>query len=229
MKARSASCAVLLLVTCAVQPGPARAVATTTDELQAALRLTPDLDRGARLFEMCAACHGVDGAGAPDGTVPAIAGQPVSVLMKQIIEFRHEARLNIRMEHFVDRHHLTGAQQLADVAAYVNSLMPRTPVPREGLRVPGPGVLQEGAALYGRLCSSCHGAEGAANAAAGIPRLAGQHVEYLTEQLHDAAEGRRPEMGRDHARLLLRLTASDRDALAAYLSQLVPAPGGSAH
>ncbi len=40
-------------------------------------------------------------------------------------------------------------------------------------------------------CSSCHGADGSGNAAAGYPRLAGLSQAYLVKQLHDFADGRR--------------------------------------
>jgi len=57
-----------------------------------------------------------------------------------------------------------------------------------------------------------------------VPRLAAQHPEYLQEQLHDAAEGRRPSMGRDHARLLAPLSREETDAIAEYLASIAPAP-----
>ena len=61
-------------------------------ELLQAARLTPNAAHGATLFETCAACHGRDGLGTSDGTVPAIAGQHGSVLLKQLVDFRHNQR-----------------------------------------------------------------------------------------------------------------------------------------
>ena len=210
-------CALGLLV---LAPALCMALSTESSELQAALHATPHLDRGAELFDTCAACHGSDGGGTSDGTVPSIAGQYQSVLVRQLIEFRHSARLNIRMQHFVDRHHLTDAQQLADVAAYISSLPPRA-VP------PGGAVAPLGtAAIYARLCESCHGRNGAGDPATQVPRLAGQHPEYLGEQLHDAAEGRRPSM-RGHARRLQTLSGEEIDGLAVYLAGMRSAPGGN--
>ncbi len=43
-------------------------------------------------------------------------------------------------------------------------------------------------------CLSCHGADGAGNAAAGFPRLAGLNAGYLAKQLHDFASGSRTNM-----------------------------------
>src|SRR5512144_228595 len=74
-------------------------------EFAAGAQLEPNLAHGAELFQSCAACHGPDGRGTPDGEVPAIAGQHGSVLLKQLTDFRHEQRWNERMQHFTDRHH----------------------------------------------------------------------------------------------------------------------------
>jgi cytochrome c553 len=189
------------------------AMSTASAELDAALRLTPRLDHGAEIFDTCAACHGQDGHGVSDGSVPAIAGQFVPVIVKQIVEFRYNARLNVRMQHFVDRHHLAAPQDLADVAAYVSSLPPR-----EGTRLAETPRLGQAANLFAGSCASCHGRRGEGSSSARVPRLAGQYAEYLNEQLHDAAEGRRPSMGPDHARLLTRLSSDDMDALARYLA-----------
>jgi cytochrome c553 len=202
------------------------AISTAGGELQAALRATPDPGRGAKLFETCAACHGTDGGGAPDGSVPAIAGQHRSVIVKQLIDFRHDKRINIRMQHFVADDHLAGAQALADVAGYVASLAPQS-----ALAPPSapPETLASGRNAYGRLCQSCHGARAEGDGATRVPRLAGQHVEYLSQQLADAAEGRRPSMAPDHARTLQRLDRPELGALAAYLASLKPqaAPASS--
>jgi len=94
--------------------------------------LEPNLQRGAELYETCAACHGPDGRGTDDGEIPAIAGQHGSVLLKQLTDFRHEQRWNERMQNFTDRHHLPGAQELTDVAAYVAQL-PRFPPSAKGI------------------------------------------------------------------------------------------------
>jgi cytochrome c553 len=58
-----------------------------------------------------------------DGGVPRIAGQHISVLAKQLADYRHDRRWDIRMEHFADRHHLVDAQAIADVTAYIHQLL----------------------------------------------------------------------------------------------------------
>lgn len=66
-------------------------------EFSEGAQLKPDLARGEDLFSTCAACHGADGRGTPDGEIPAIAGQHGSVLLKQIADFRYDQRWNERM------------------------------------------------------------------------------------------------------------------------------------
>src|SRR5688500_18898239 len=94
------------------------AASAAKQEFAAVLRRTPDPTNGQELFETCAACHGSRGGGVTDGTVPAIAGQHYRVIVKQLVDFRHDQRWDIRMEHFTDRHRLPNPQQLADLAAY---------------------------------------------------------------------------------------------------------------
>ena len=149
-------------------------MSTESETLEQALHLAPRIDHGAEIFDTCAACHGTDGWGASDGTVPAIAGQSVPVLVKQVVEFRDDARHSIRMQHFTNRHHLAGPQDLADVAAYIESLPPRQP----SAHAEGSGAAQ-GANLYARACASCHGSSAEGNPGARVPRLAAQHREYL--------------------------------------------------
>src|SRR5579859_1505192 len=90
----------------------AYAVSTSRQELLDALHSKPSLDRGAELFRPCTACHGPSGAGTLDGGVPRIAGQHASVLAKQLVDYRHDRRWDLRMEHFADGHHLVNAQAI---------------------------------------------------------------------------------------------------------------------
>jgi len=200
----------------------AQAVSTAQEELAEVERSTPDLQHGAELFETCAACHGVDGGGSSDGQVPRIGAQHLSVLWKQLVDYRHDRRWDVRMEHFADRHHLEDPQAIADVAAYIHELEPRGP--------PGEGsgkLVGQGAALYAQLCRSCHGKAAEGDAAHAVPRIAGQHYEYLRRQFYDAVDGRRPNFSPAHIRLLARLDHDGIEAIADYLSRLAgsaPAP-----
>jgi cytochrome c553 len=201
----------------AALPSVANATSVARQEFLDATRATPNLERGAELFSNCAACHGRGGEGTSDGSVPAIGGQHLPVLLKQLVDFRHNRRWDNRMEHFVDRHHLKGAQEIADVAGYVNQLPTRQ---QKGV---GDGkAVGHGATAYFQHCASCHGATGQGGAKKQVPRLAGQHYEYLLRQFHDTADGRRPNMNDEHVRLFRGLEMQDFVGLADYLSRLIP-------
>jgi cytochrome c553 len=205
---RVALCVLLL-------PALAFGFETARQELSAALHSKPDLDRGAGLFRKCAICHGPKGGGTLDGGVPRIARQHTSVLAKQLVDYRHDRRWDIRMEHFADRHHLADAQAIADVTAYIHQLDVEVP--------PGVGdgeLVSHGEDVYRRQCQSCHGASAEGNSAKMVPRLAGQHYEYLMRQIYDAADGRRPNFSPVHVRLLARLERPDITGLADFLSRL---------
>jgi cytochrome c553 len=203
-----ALCAVLL-------PVLAFAFATARQELTDAMHSKPNLDRGAELFRNCAVCHGPMGGGTLDGGVPRIAGQHISVLAKQLVDYRHDRRWDIRMERVADKHHLGDAQAIADVATYAHQLKVDVP--------PGVGdgeLLTHGAHVYEQRCQSCHGPSAQGNARQMVPRIAGQHYEYLLRQIYDGADGRRPNFSPFHIRLFSGLRRDDITGLSDYLSRL---------
>lgn len=194
-------------------------LAAGASELTDALAATPDVARGEQLYRTCAACHGEDGGGVVDGTVPAIGGMPAPLVMRQLVNFRREQRNDIRMEHFADANHLGSAQQIADVSTWIAALTRRTPA---GI---GDGqALQVGARAYFRACQACHGALGRATSDGVMPGLAGQHQGYLERQMRDAAAGRRPSMTATHRAPLRGLSDEEVRGIADYLSRMAPAP-----
>src|SRR5262245_161635 len=193
----------------------ALASSTALQEYSAAVRARSYLAHGAELFENCAVCHGASGGGVDDGSVPRIAGQHREVLIKQLVDYRHNKRWDIRMERYTDRHLLTDAQAIADVAGHASQLDRSTP------RGVGTGeFVQAGERLYQAQCASCHRTKGEGDAHDVVPRLAGQHYEYLLRQMYDAVDGRRPNFSRSHVRLLAKLEHDDLIGLADFLSRL---------
>jgi cytochrome c553 len=193
------------------------AMPSGAQEYLEAVNAKPDLDRGARYFTVCANCHGSKGGGSVDGKVPRIGGQHFRVVVRQLVAYRHGQRWDILMENFADRHRLPDAQAIADVAEYITQLEDPSPC---GL---GSGELvAQGARVYFRRCESCHGSSGQGDPDRSVPRIGGQHYEYLRRQIYDAVDGRRPGFPPSHVRLLAEL---DRDAIAGvadYLSRIGP-------
>lgn len=206
-----------IIAICTVASAPA---ARAASELSQALAAVPDRTNGELIYRTCAACHGDDGGGVADGTVPAIGGMPAKLVTRQLVNFRQEQRSDIRMEHFSDARHLGSPQAIADVASYVEGLVRRTP---GGI---GDGrSLQAGARAFLRRCADCHGALGRASTDGRMPSLAGQHQAYLERQLRDAAAGRRPSMNATHRSLVRALSDEELRGVTDYLSRMAPLSG----
>jgi cytochrome c553 len=195
-------------------PLTAESVPRAQRELDYVLGAKPDIAAGASIYGTCAACHGPQGEGASDGTVPVIGGQYFTIIAKQIVDFRADVRRDVRMQHFADRTHLPLAQEIADVAAYVSTLKP---LPRE--HDVTPEVLAHGARLYERRCERCHGAVAEGSEDMLVPRLGGQHLQYIRAQLDQLATNARPAMKRAHA-MVQEMPNADVEAVAAYVSTL---------
>lgn len=206
--AAALSCLVLLL------PGVVQAASPAQQDFQEAVARTPDLVRGERLYVTCAGCHRDTGAGNRDGSVPVIAGQHRQVVIRQLADYRHARRWDPRMQHYADSHVLPDAQAIADVAGYIESL-PRTQAAGTGRG----DLVQRGRAVFAARCASCHGRQAEGDAAELVPRIDGQHHNYLLRLFNDAVEGTRPSFPADHLRLLEDLSADDRLALADALAR----------
>lgn len=206
----------LLIISGTLFANPASSA--TEREFDAALRLRPDAVHGEQIFDTCAACHGNKGTGASDGTVPAIAGQHFRVVVWELVNFRNGQRSDPRMQHFTDPRHLSGgAQDVADVAAYVSHLQPSA-----SIRTAAGDRTTQGAELFRLNCSSCHGTNAQGNDDQRNPRLAGQHYEYLLHRLQDSTDGQRTNIQARHDQLRQRLTPQDLSAICKHLSQLNP-------
>jgi cytochrome c553 len=190
-----------------------RAWNTPSDELSEGLRLTGDAERGKVAYQVCAHCHLESGAGIADGTMPQIAGQHRSVVIKQMVDIRTGFRHNPVMYPYTLP--LDDPQRLADLASYLQSL----PIPTRNGR--GPGVdLERGRRLYAANCVSCHGEQGQGDAAKFYPVLAGQHYAYMLRQITDIRDGRRRPVDPAMIESLQQYDDGDLSAVVDYMSRL---------
>jgi len=166
-----------------------------------------------RAFEVCSHCHLATGAGRIDGSIPQLAGQHRSVLIKQLIDIRGGRRENPLMDPFAKT--LVDPQRLADIAAYLEAL----PIPRDNGRGPGTD-LESGESRYKLDCEACHGPEGQGNAVGFVPVLAGQHYEYIRRQLRDIATGERKNIHPGMQAIVEAYSPEQRMAVADYVSRL---------
>lgn len=178
---------------------------------------TPDVEAGKEVFKLCVVCHQTESWGVVDGSYPQLAGQHRSVIIKQIADIRAGNRDNPAMLVIAQEKVMGGAQAIADVTAYIQTL-PMTPTP--GL---GPGEkLGKGERLYYRKCAECHGSNGQGDDKRYYPRIQGQHYAYLLRQLNWIRDGKRRNANPEMASRLKKLKARDLPVLADYISRLKP-------
>ena len=175
----------------------------------------PGPERGAALWDTCAACHGDNGEGNRLYHAPAIAGMPEWFVTSQLNKFKE----GIRADHPDD---VTGLRMrpmartllhegdLESVSKHVASL-PAT-IPAATYAEPD---LEAGKASY-MLCLACHGPDGMGNEALKAPALVGQNDWYLVHQLDKYSSkirGTHPKDVEGAQMLGMAATLKDMDAM----------------
>ena len=178
-----------------------------------ALKLKGDAKRGEEAYGVCSACHLPSGAGRADGTFPQLAGQHSTVIIKQIADIRAGLRDNPIMYPFATT--LTDPQELADVAAYIQTLK----IPRDNGRGPGTD-LETGKKLFERDCVKCHMKNGEGDRVKFFPVLAGQHYKYMLRQATEIRDGKRRNANPDMVKIIKPYTDKEIDAIVDYMSRL---------
>jgi cytochrome c553 len=134
--------------------------------------------------ERCGACHGPGGQGS-NPQFPKLSGQNPKYLIQQMFNFKSGARQSIVMEpQLAD---LSG-EDIEKLAAHFSreSLIPNK-TPNAARVAAGRKLFLEGNTELGvSACATCHGPKGRGGLM--LPRLAGQHAEYLEIQLRRFAE-----------------------------------------
>jgi cytochrome c553 len=173
-----------------------------------------DIEAGRRKAEVCTACHGPNG-NSEDPAFPALAGQPPLYTYYQLLQFRERQRVDPQMSPFAAG--LSDAD-MQDIAAYYAAQAPVAPN-----HTGDPEKLEAGQTLVQmHYCDSCHapGLVGQKH----IPRLAGQHYEYLVKQLRAYKAQTRTDMEGSMTMAAQPLSAGDIEILAQYIAQLGPMP-----
>jgi cytochrome c553 len=173
------------------------------------------IGRGATLAQRCAICHGPIGISRADS--PNLAGQYVSVIYKQLLDFRSLARTNAVMSPFAANLSDQDITDLADYYAY----LPRLPAYHPERKLPTPRIVIYGAPIRGVApCGACHGS---LDNKIGSPWLEGQSQVYLKEQLQAFASGQRTNDINQQMRNIARvMTPQEIDEAAAYYASQPP-------
>ena len=158
----------------------------------------------------CAACHGDEGRSAT-ADVPSLAGQPKQFITTQLVMFREGNRKNAIMNPIAAP--LSNAE-ISELGSYF-SVQPAEPAGKPLAA----GAATAARGLAERLgCVTCHGAE--LKGQQHIPRLAGQHADYLRAQLIGFKAGTRFDMDGNMTAAAQALTPADIETLASWLSAL---------
>jgi len=142
-------------------------------------------------IHVCSSCHGFGGRSISP-TFPRLAGQRAEYIEAQLKAFRDHTRADPHAHTYMwgMAAHLTDSL-VQGIAAYYAAQTPVPGAPGDlADMAAGKTIFQAGIPARGvPPCQACHGehAEGMAT----IPRLAGQHREYLTEQLQNFASNAR--------------------------------------
>jgi len=186
-------------------------------EQEEALTLTPDLENGLEVYEVCAACHLPEGWGKPDGTFPMLAGQHTNVIIKQLADIRALNRDNPTMYPFALPKSIGGPQAIADVAGYIAKL-PMNPEPGLGAG----DNLELGEKLYKENCVRCHGENGEGIPEKYYPRIQGQHYNYLVRQFEWIRDGKRRNANPDMVKQIAGFSDEDMKAVMDFVSRQKP-------
>jgi cytochrome c553 len=208
-----------------VQKAPAPAKGPSMEALQAqaarevekALRLTPDVGHGLEIYRSCAMCHKPEGWGLASGSVPQLAGQHRKVVIKQLADIRAGNRDALLMLPYASVESIGGAQAVADVAGYIDTLE----ISVDNGKGPGDD-LELGEQIYTSECADCHGAKGEGDDDALVPRIQAQHYRYLLRQLDWIRNGKRRNANPEMETRIRNLDERETRAVLDYVSRLVP-------
>ena len=190
-------------------------------EQEAALGLTPDHENGIEVYEVCSACHLLEGWGTEDGTFPQLAGQHFGVIIKQLSDIRAGNRDNPTMYPFALESEIGGAQALADVAAYISKL-PMNPENGVGPWAEGTPEYDKGAKLYKDNCVRCHGEKGEGIPEKFFPLIQGQHYKYIMRQFEWIRDGKRRNANPDMVKQIADFSDEDMAHVMNFVSRQKP-------
>jgi cytochrome c553 len=165
---------------------------------------------------VCAACHGADGNSSITLN-PKLAGQHPTYLLKQLSNFKDKSRANAVMGPVATN---LSADDMKGLVAYFSAQKPTLGRAKSnGAGSLGEKIYRGGiATTQVPACAACHGANGA-----GIPnqfpRVAGQHADYIAQQLKTFRTGERANAPMMQA-IAVKMTDAEMQAVADYMQGL---------
>ncbi len=170
--------------------------------------LAADLAAIKKKAEVCVACHGAEGNSA-NPAIPSLAGQPKQFITTQLVMFREGNRKDAQMSPMAAN--LANAD-INDFGTYFSAQTPAA-----SARAIAADKAATGKQLTEKNhCVSCHGPT--LKGQQHIPRLAGQHAEYLRTQLRGFKASTRFDMDGQMTSAAQALSDADIEILANYLA-----------
>lgn len=179
-----------------------------------------DADAGKVKSAVCAACHGADGNSAISVN-PSLAGQVPGYIAAQLAAFKSGERENAIM---AGQAAGLSQEDMDDLDAYFATQTPRISskltdadkaLAEEGKKIYQGGYAQRGISA----CMSCHGPSGH-GIPKNYPRVAGQHKEYLEQELLKYKKGTRKGYNEIMSDIAFGLSELQIKQLSAYMAGL---------
>jgi cytochrome c553 len=169
-----------------------------------------DVETGRKKAESCIACHGANG-NSPNPQFPILAGQTARYLYLQLKDFKEARRKEPTMDPFVAK---LSRDDMLDLSAFFAVQRPRPP----DFKVNEARARRGKAKANEVLCTMCH--LGGFMGQNEIPRVAGQHYQYIVKQLKDFKAYRRTNDAGNMASVSKTLSDRDIEDLGHYLAGL---------
>jgi cytochrome c553 len=172
------------------------------------LTVLADAEAGREKAQVCAACHGIDGNSiAPQ--YPNLSGQTARYIYLQLKDFKRGRRNNPLMSPMALN---LSKQDMNDLADWYASQTYNGQNSKNIDADLGKGKKLADAAL----CTMCHA--GGFTGQNEMPRLAGQHYEYLIKQLKDFKVKHRTNDAGNMTAVVRTIPDEDLEDIAAYIS-----------
>jgi cytochrome c553 len=169
-----------------------------------------DPEAGKQKAVACGACHGVDG-NSPTAQYPILAGQTNRYLYLQLRDFKEGRRKDSLMSPMAVS---LSKQDMYDLSAYFSAQKPQSST----YKVESAKVVEGKKVADAALCTMCH--LGGFSGQNEIPRVGGQHYEYIVKQLRDFRAKARTNDAGNMTSVTNNLTDDQIDALAQYVTNL---------
>ena len=162
----------------------------------------------------CFLCHGAEGESASE-VFPRLAGQNAEYIAKQLENFKSGKRKSSAMAPMVAE---LSPDDMAALGRFYGSRPPHKEAPKDApLAAVGQYIYSQGNRFSGvPACASCHGSEGAGSNA--LQRLAGQHEDYLDNQLKQFNKRERNNDNAVMHTVVEKMTQLEMAAVSEYLS-----------